>query len=170
MNDAERYDPKERASLHFKWSELAVSASRPDLAERAARDWTPWTRQNAKTLLRTVVEPLRAHIGKPFQVLSCYRPIYLNRAVGSRDTSQHLTASAIDFRPIPHTQPDFYKIFAWCWDNPIFGQAIFYFRGELCYMVHLSLPGNKKGEILTSRGGRYRRAYPTFKANETKGE
>lgn len=145
--------PPEYASPHFKWADLTVSGSQPELARRAAGDWTPATRSNMLKLLSTVVEPLRVHIGKPFYVNSGYRPLYLNRAVGSEDKSQHVTGDALDFKPAGGGE-SVTKIFNWGLLNKSkFGQMIFY-RGnpaigesDKVTFIHISNPGGHLGDI-----------------------
>lgn len=50
---------------------------------------------NLRTLARFVLEPVRARFG-PVRVNSAFRSSLVNRAVGSRDTSQHRRGEAAD--------------------------------------------------------------------------
>jgi hypothetical protein len=155
---------KKFASPHFKWSELTVSGGFPELAARAANDWTPEARENMLKLLYDVWEPLRLFIGCPIRVTSAYRPIYLNDAVGSKRTSQHVKGQAIDAQPISNEKATKYRmIHEWCENNKDkFGQAIFYWgdirKGDYNKVgfVHISLPGKRQGQIMyKEKGGRY---------------
>lgn len=51
----------------------------------------------AKYLCNTVLEPIRAHYGKPIVLSSGYRNPAVNAAVGSGPTSQHVKGEAADF-------------------------------------------------------------------------
>ncbi len=157
-------------SPHFRWSEFTVSARFPRLAARAARDWTKQTRANTIKLASTILEPLRDIIGKPINILSGYRPEYLNTPSGGAIGSQHITASAVDIRPTEATPEDFEKIMEWAKENRRkFGQIIFYFRvaptgpGD-SHRVHVSLEGNRLGNVKYHGGGhRYTDILPSLK-------
>jgi hypothetical protein len=49
-----------------------------------------------RTLCQKVLEPLRAHYGRPVRVNSAYRSPKVNRAVGGSASSQHLRGEAAD--------------------------------------------------------------------------
>lgn len=55
-------------------------------------------RDNLTALCTNVLEPLRASLGYPIMVTSGYRPIALNRAIGSADDSQHVRGQAADIQ------------------------------------------------------------------------
>lgn len=55
------------------------------------------TQANAELFAKTVLQPIRTQIGKPFIITSWYRSPALNKAVGGVSTSAHLTGMAIDF-------------------------------------------------------------------------
>lgn len=57
---------------------------------------TPLVAQNLTLLCVKVLEPVRAHFGKPVRVNSGYRSPAVNKAVGSKPTSQHGTGQAAD--------------------------------------------------------------------------
>lgn len=57
---------------------------------------TPALMQQATWFARTVLQPLRDRIGKPFIVSSWYRCPALNKAVGGVYNSSHLSATAAD--------------------------------------------------------------------------
>jgi len=84
-----------RLTEHFTLAELTES----DTALRLGIDNTPPT--EIVTRLRTTAEGLeriRKLLGQPVIVTSGYRCLALNRAIGSRDTSQHVRGEAADFR------------------------------------------------------------------------
>lgn len=49
-----------------------------------------------RILCQKVLEPLRAHYGRPVKVNSAFRSLKVNRAVGGSSTSQHLRGEAAD--------------------------------------------------------------------------
>lgn len=51
---------------------------------------------NLKTLCEKVLEPVRAHYGRPVHINSGYRGPALNKAVGGSSTSQHCAGEAVD--------------------------------------------------------------------------
>ena len=50
-----------------------------------------------KMLCEHVLEPVRAHFGRPVVISSGYRSPRLNRAIGGSSTSQHCKGQAVDF-------------------------------------------------------------------------
>lgn len=83
-----------RLSPHFTLAEMTASETArrigdpnaPGLVEIAAM----------KTLCAEVLEPIRAHFGRPVRVNSGYRSPRTNAAVGSSATSQHRRGEAAD--------------------------------------------------------------------------
>lgn len=57
---------------------------------------TPEHLASLKALCENVLEPIRAHFGKPVKVSSGYRSRALNAAVGGSNTSQHSLGQAAD--------------------------------------------------------------------------
>lgn len=83
-----------RLSPHFTLDELTHS----ETAARLGIDNTP-PPDVVDTLRRTAayLEDVRARLGVPLIVSSGYRCLLLNRALKSRDDSQHLKGEAVDF-------------------------------------------------------------------------
>lgn len=83
-----------KLSPHF----FLAEATRSNTAERLGIDNTPPTsiiatmKEAAKEM-----ELIRSMLGTPIQVNSWYRSLPLNRALKSKDTSQHVAGEAIDF-------------------------------------------------------------------------
>ncbi|MEJ7933664.1 D-Ala-D-Ala carboxypeptidase family metallohydrolase [Sphingobium sp. AN558] len=50
-----------------------------------------------RTLCAKVLEPVRAHFGKPVRITSGFRSVQLCLAVGSSSSSQHAQGEAVDF-------------------------------------------------------------------------
>lgn len=80
---------------NFTLDEFSVSASRPDLAEPVPEAFIPNARRLAGSLqfIRNGLGGKTPHIG----ILSGYRSEALNNAVKGSPTSQHRSASAVDF-------------------------------------------------------------------------
>lgn len=74
--------------------------TRSQTALRKGIDNTPSPAQieNLRTLCEEVLEPVRAHFGRPVIISSGYRGVKLNRAIGGSATSQHCFGEAADFR------------------------------------------------------------------------
>jgi len=83
-------------SPHFSLEELTAS----DTATRLGIDNTPDERQIVLLgKLAARLEDVRAITG-PLQVTSGYRCLALNRAIGSKDTSQHIPCQAVDVKSL----------------------------------------------------------------------
>jgi hypothetical protein len=104
---------------HFRLSEFAVSASRPELVLPVPLALESY----ARLLAVLALEPARAALDIPLRITSGYRPSALNRAVGGSPTSQHLLAQAADV-----TSADGVGLFRWlCAARPAgIGQVILY--------------------------------------------
>jgi zinc D-Ala-D-Ala carboxypeptidase len=90
-----------KLSEHFTLEELM----RSDMAVRMGIDNTPSPSQVAKLQwLAGRLEQVRAVTG-PLRVTSGYRCIALNRAIGSRDTSQHVKCEAADLQSVIGVHP-----------------------------------------------------------------
>jgi zinc D-Ala-D-Ala carboxypeptidase len=85
-----------RLSPHFSLKELTAS----DTAARLGIDNTPSEAQIVLLgKLAARLEDVRAITG-PLQVTSGYRCLALNRAIGSKDTSQHVKCQAADVKSL----------------------------------------------------------------------
>ena len=93
-----------RLTEHFTLEELSLS----ETARRLGIDNTPTASVTAslKALCLNVLEPLRIAWGAPVVVTSGYRCKALNRAVGSKDTSQHVKGEAADIRTLSDSPKD----------------------------------------------------------------
>ncbi len=149
-------------SPNFAWSEFTVSDNFPELAARAAEDWTIATRANAIRLAENALEPIRKAVGKPLIIRSGYRPVYLNTPSGGKPGSQHITASAADINIEGLAPGDMEKIMDWAKENRnSFGQIIFYFHVPVgpddpptnSHRVHVSIPGTRTGNVKYHGGG-----------------
>jgi len=84
-----------KLSEHFHLLEFTTSRK----AIQRGIDNTPGPAELAalRLLCENVLEPVRAHFGKPVVVTSGYRSPALNRAVGGSKSSQHVKGEAADF-------------------------------------------------------------------------
>lgn len=81
-------------SPHFSLAELSYSPAAA--AHGIANAPPPDAVDRLRQLCVHVLEPLRAHFGRPVRVNSGYRSPALNRAVGGARNSQHVTGEAAD--------------------------------------------------------------------------
>lgn len=113
-------------SPHFTLDEMTRSATaraigdpnQPDAAATAC----------LQTLCGQVLEPVRAHFGRPVRINSGYRSLRTNRAVGSGDSSQHRRGEAADIEIAGISNAE---VAVWIRDNLTFDQLILesYTRG-----------------------------------------
>ncbi|WP_320043174.1 D-Ala-D-Ala carboxypeptidase family metallohydrolase [uncultured Desulfobacter sp.] len=146
----------DKMSDHFRLYEMIRSetASRKGIDNTPDVDLIP----KFKFLCKEILEPIRAMAGKPIRPNSVYRCIELNRALGSKDTSQHVKAEAVDVEVAGISN---YDLALWVKDNLIFDQLILE-----CYQsgiptsgwVHISRVLDNdanRGQVLTYSNGRY---------------
>lgn len=84
-----------KLSKHFSLSEFVSSQA----AARRGIDNTPNAQQiqKLKELCERVLEPVRAHFGRPVVISSGFRNQKVNAAIGGSSTSQHTRGEAVDF-------------------------------------------------------------------------
>lgn len=139
-----------RLSEHFTLAELtrSTTAIRKGIPNVPGADAV-----RALTLLcEKVLEPVRAHYGKPVIVTSGYRAPRVNVAVGGSATSQHCSGEAADFTVKGVSN---IEVCRWIAANLDFDQLIYEF-GETGW-VHCSYSAHRmRGQELTAKrkGGR----------------
>ena len=106
-------------SKHFTLNELMKSQT----ALRLGLDNTPDNDalEALTALCENVLEPVREHYGLPVVVSSGYRSPAVNKAIGSKSTSQHTKGEAADIE-IPGI--DNLELYYWIAVNADFDQAI----------------------------------------------
>lgn len=135
-------------SPHFKLYELVKS----ETADRLGIDNTPPAAMVPKLtrLAGHLLEPVRNKFGIPFSPNSGYRCLKLNRALGSKDTSQHVKGEAVDIELPGVPNGDLAR---WIEGNLDFDQLIleFYTPGKpTSGWVHVSLAdADNRGDVLT---------------------
>ena len=132
-----------RTSLsdHFYLDEFLVS----ETAERIGIDMTPppVVVDNLSNLCTHVLQPLRIALGPVF-VTSGYRPLELNRAIGSSDRSQHVAGGAADIRVSGHSP---LEVCQWLAANLDYDQLIL----EFGRWTHVSIGEPSRRHLLTAR-------------------
>ena len=146
-------------SKHFTLNELMKSQT----ALRLGLDNTPDNDalEALTALCENVLEPVREHYGLPVVVSSGYRSPAVNKAIGSKSTSQHTKGEAADIE-IPGI--DNLELYYWIAINADFDQAILeYYNGEPSSgWVHVSYVGddNRNQTLRIDKGGVTRETLP----------
>jgi putative chitinase len=130
-----------KLSEHFTLEELTVSPT----AKKLGLPNTPTAEHiaNMKHVCEKILEPVRAHFGKPVKINSSYRSPAVNKAVGGSATSQHSNGEAVDFEieGVPNK-----TLADWVADNLEFDQVILEFYnakdGANSGWVHASIKRN----------------------------
>jgi D-alanyl-D-alanine dipeptidase len=136
---------------HFTYNEMIKS----DTANAKGIDNTPSAIELSKltTLCWKVLEPAREQLGASIYVTSGFRSIQLNRAVRSKDTSQHIKGEASDI-----TCNNNIKLFKIIFDLD-FDQLILEKPNENGYpeWLHVSytVEGHNRNQVLVYDEGKY---------------
>lgn len=142
-----------KLSEHFSLAELIVSPT----AKRLGLSNVPTQEHiaNMTYVCEKILEPVRAHFGKPVQINSSYRAPLVNKAVGGSKTSQHSNGEAVDFE-IPGVSNK--EVADWVADNLLFDQVILEFYnakdGANSGWVHASIKRNgqnRKQRMIASK-------------------
>ena len=138
-----------KLTANFSLEELTKS----DTGLRLGLDNTPDDTQlaNLVALCECVLQPVRDHFGKGVKVNSGLRTLAVNRAIGSKDTSDHTKGMAADIE-IPGVANA--ELAQWIVNNLEFRQCIleFYTPGIVdSGWVHVSYnPADNKKQVLTA--------------------
>ena len=100
--------------------------------------------ENLKVVCARILEPIRANYKIPFSPASGYRSPNLNKALGSKATSQHVKGQAVDFE-LPGISN--FEIAFWIKQNLAFDQLILEFHKKeipSSGWVHVSFVSPKK--------------------------
>ena len=85
-------------SPHFSLSEFGLPEAKAARHGCEPAEYPPeWVEARLAPLVRAL-EVIRAEYGKPIRIISAYRPLPYNRALGSKDDSQHVQGRAADFQ------------------------------------------------------------------------
>lgn len=102
---------------------------------------------NLRRVCEEILQPVRDHFGVPISPSSGYRCLALNRAIGSKDSSQHIKGEAVDFEVPGITNTD---LAAWIESNLEYDQLIleFYMPGQpTSGWVHCSITGRENRHV-----------------------
>ncbi len=102
--------------------------------------------EKLKALCLNILEPLRQAYGKAIHISSGYRCLELNRAIGSKDTSQHIKGEACDISQ--GRKSENLKLFRLIQDLGLpFDQLIWEGGGRWIHVSHKA-NGHNRGQIL----------------------
>lgn len=82
-------------SPHFTLAEM--TRSQTAIRNGLSNDAPVWAVPKLQAVCLNILEPVRAHFGRPITPLSGWRGPAVNAAVGGANTSQHTKAEAVDF-------------------------------------------------------------------------
>lgn len=139
-------------TAHFTLDEMLKSQT----ALRMGLDNSPEPDQldSLLALCENVLEPIRVHWAKPVVVNSGFRALPVNRAIGSKDSSQHARGEAADIE-IPGV--DNLELYYWIAQELDFDQLILeFYNGEPSSgWVHVSYVGleNRNETLRIDKGG-----------------
>jgi zinc D-Ala-D-Ala carboxypeptidase len=109
-------------------------------------------------LCEHVLEPIRKHWSRPIIVSSGFRAPAVNKAIGSKDTSQHAKGQAADIE-IPGI--DNLDLYHWIGQSVEFDQLILeYYNGEPAsgwvHVSHVSRETNRRERLRIDKSGVHR--------------
>ncbi len=138
---------KMKLSPHFSLHELIRSSTADRLGINNDTDDALIVQRLTK-LCEEVLEPTRSQFGaiRPSSGFRCKK---LNRAIGSKDTSQHVKGEAVDFEIAGYDNKTVAK---WCRDNLEFDQLILeFYVPEIpnSGWIHISYADENRNEVLT---------------------
>lgn len=143
-----------RLSANFTLAELCHSATAVDLGiDNSVTD--PAVIAALTALAIRILQPARDHFAVPFSPSSGYRCRALNRALGSKDTSQHTRGQAADFT-VPGVANQ--AVAAWIRDTLIFDQLIlesYDLADPAAGWIHCSYAVPLRHEVLRTADGRH---------------
>lgn len=137
-----------RLSEHFMLREFLRSETASRMG--SAVDWPPaYVQDNLARLCEVVLEPFRRAVGQPVTILSGYRPVWLNTAVGGSSRSDHLIGRAADFIVAGVTNEEACRRIV-ALGLP-FRQLILEFPPHGWVHVSVNEPGAARRQVLTAR-------------------
>lgn len=115
-------------SRYFTLGELLVTSRAEFRAAQMTAAESPQTRAALEALARTILDPIREHVGRPVRVNSGLRCPALNAATpGASKTSQHVRGEAADIAVPGLSDAELRRVWAWvAFESGLaYGQAIF---------------------------------------------
>ena len=134
-----------KLSPNFSLAEFETSqtAARRGIDNTVPQRYIP----RLKALCRSVLQPLRDHLGRPVVVTSGYRCLLLNTAIGGSEHSQHIYGEAADIIVPGLAIPDLFETIIEL-DLP-YDQVI----NEFGKWVHISHRANRHEELRARKAG-----------------
>lgn len=122
-----------KLTTNFTLNELTYSVT----AESNRIDNRPSVQviSNLKALCENVLQPLRNALGCPIIITSGFRCALLNKRIGGRPNSQHLTGHAADFI-VP--RKNLKEVFNFIRDNLPYDQLLYEYAKDGLKWVHVS--------------------------------
>ena len=115
-------DKSTKVSDHFTLGEMCKSSTAERLDITNLPNEIEFKRLT--TLAEKILEPVRVHFGRPFAPSSAFRCAELNKAIGSKASSQHCLGQAVDFELTGISNEE---VARWVKDNLNFDQLILEF-------------------------------------------
>ncbi len=101
-------------SRHFTLAELLTTSRAEFRVAQVTASAAPATRAALEALARTLLDPIRDHVGRAVRVNSGLRCAALNAATpGSSKTSQHVSGQAADIAVPGLTDAELRRVWAW---------------------------------------------------------
>ena len=116
-----------KLSTYFTLDELLTTSQTRFAAAQLAYSERPEVRRALSALATTILDPIRAHVGRPVRVTSGLRCPELNAATdGASPTSQHTLGQAADIQIPGYTDAELRDLWRWIgWQSGLpFGQVI----------------------------------------------
>lgn len=136
---------------HFKFDEFFYSsvADTLGIGNNPSVDKRQFVRGNIMLLCDHVLDPIQYHVNSPVIINSGYRCEELNRIIGGKELSQHLTGRAADFTVSGFVSKDYKALALWCADNLDFDQLIVYAKRRFIHVSYVSPEANRHEVLFT---------------------
>lgn len=136
---------------HFTFHEFFFSsiASACGVDNLPAADQIQSVRDNIKSLVDNVLDPIREYVKTPMYINSGYRSEALNDLISGAKHSQHLTGRAADFTVRGMTAKDYKQLAYWCAENLEFDQLIVYAKKQFIHVSYVSPEANRHEVLFT---------------------
>lgn len=154
-------ESKTNLSEHFTLQEMEFSATaaRKGIKNKASKAVI----ENLTKLCTDLLEPIRKQFG-PITVISGYRSVEANKAVGGVSNSQHIIGQACDFQTFD--DHELYGIYDWIVKNKDlkYDQVIFEFGS----WIHISWKDKPRRENLIAKKVKGKTVYSTYNGDISK--
>lgn len=152
-------------SPHITYKEGTFSATAARLGLK--NDPLPMTIETMKITAEKVFEPVRLHFKTPIRVISFFRSLAVNKAVGGAKHSQHMVGEAIDIQGTGGTSNA--DLFGYIMSSILFDQVIAEFpvNGEPAWIhVSFTIKRTNRREALVAVKLKGKTVYLPYRGNE----